>query len=179
MAKNLVERKLTRAEVEQIWTIDRAEEIDAVYYFEEGGLALMPEHYDMRGWPSGEPEKNTPYLYDCYDRGGWFQGLFDGEQLVGVAVLESDFLGPQRDQLQLKFLYISQAYRKHGLGKMLFERSKEQARRLGARQLYISATPSENTVNFYFKLGCKVATEPEPDLYQLEPEDIHMVYDLE
>jgi len=176
--RDLIERKLTRAEVEQVWTIDRAEVIDAIFYFENGGLVLKPEHYDMRGWPSGEPERNTPFLYDCFNRGGWFYGLFDRDQLVGVAILEADFIGREKDQLQLRFLHVSRDYRKQGLGGLLFERSAERARQLGARQLYISATPSENTVNFYLNLGCQVATEPDPALFELEPEDIHLVYDL-
>lgn len=178
MVKELVERQLVREEVEQVWTIDRAEVIEAVYYYEEGGLVLKPERWNMRGWPPGEPEKYTPLLIDCFDRGGWFYGLFDDSRLVGLAILESDFIGRQRDQLQLKFLHVSRAYRNQGLGRLLFERSAERARQLGARQLYVSATPSENTVNFYLNLGCQIAPEPDPALFALEPEDIHLVYDL-
>jgi hypothetical protein len=61
------------------------------------------------------------------------------------------------------------------LGKRLFDLARAVARERGARQLYISATPSENTVNFYLRLGCQVAEEPDPELLALEPEDIHLV----
>ena len=60
----------------------------------------------------------------------------------------------------------------------LFEKAVERARQLGAKQLYISATPSENTVNFYRNLGCKVTSEIDPELFELEPEDIHLEYTL-
>jgi hypothetical protein len=40
--------------------------------------------------------------------------------------------------------------------------------------MYISATPSENTVNFYMRLGCEIASEPDPELLAREPEDIHL-----
>jgi hypothetical protein len=75
----LIERELTRDEVELVWSIDRSEVIDNIYYYENGALVLKPEHYDMKGWPRGEAEKYTPILLDCFDRGGWFYGIFDDE----------------------------------------------------------------------------------------------------
>lgn len=42
----------------------------------------------------------------------------------------------------------------------------------------ISATPSENTVNFYRNLGCEVTSEIVPELFELEPEDIHLEYTI-
>jgi predicted N-acetyltransferase YhbS len=100
----LTTRKLEREEIDRTWTIDRSEVIDHIYYFENGTLVLKPEHYEMSGWPPGEAEKYTPLLLDCYDRGGWFCGLFDDARLIGVAVLENKFIGKDKDQLQLKFL---------------------------------------------------------------------------
>lgn len=167
-------RLLSRNEIRNIWSIDRSEVIDGVYYFEDGALVLKPEHYNMRGWPPGEGEKYIPVLEDCYDRGGWFYGLFDGHQLIGVAILESSFIGDNRDQLQLKFLHISNMYRNQGLGVRLFDLARAEASQRGAKRLYISATPSENTINFYLRLGCKVTSQPDPELFELEPEDIHL-----
>ena len=174
----LTDRLLLRNEIEQIWLLDRSEVIDNVYYLENGTLVLKPEHYDMRGWPPGEAEEYTPILVDCFDRGGWFCGVFDDGQLVGVAVLEAKFIGEHKDQLQLKFLHVSRSHRGRGIGKSLFAKSAHKARELGARQLYISATPSEHTIDFYLRCGCKPAGHIDPDLYALEPEDIHMEYDI-
>jgi len=167
-------RKLTRDEIPQIWAIDRREVIEKVYYLENGALVLRPEHYDMQGWPRGEPERYTPILCECFDRGGWFCGLFDEAVLIGVAILDNRFIGQNRDQLQLKFLHISRDYRKKGLGKRLFEIARAKAREWGARQMYISATPSENTVGFYLGLGAIVTEEPDSELLKLEPDDIHL-----
>ena len=41
-------------------------------------------------------------------------------------------------------------------------------------KLYVSATPSENTILFYLSFGCKLASEVDPELFALEPEDIHL-----
>jgi len=50
-----------------------------------------------------------------------------------------------------------------------------EARTRGARQMYVSATPSENTIHFYQRRGCLLAALPDPELFALEPEDIHLV----
>ncbi len=172
-------RELTRSEILGLWSLDRAEVIDNIYYYENGGLVLKPEHYDMRGFPAGEPEKSSPYLLACYERGGWFYGLFDGDRLVAEVVLDRQFLGPRRDLLQLKALFVSRQYRDQGLGRRLFDLAAEKARSLGAKGLYISATPSEHTINFYTGLGCAPIETPDPELFALEPEDIHLEYDFD
>lgn len=167
-------RPLAREEIETLWSIDRSEVIEHVYRLDRGGLVLEPRRIDVRGWPPGEAEKYTPLLVECFDRGGWFHGLFDGGLLVGVAVLESKRIGPREDRLQLKFLHVSRAYRGRGLGRRLFALAKAEARARGARGMYVSATPSQHTIDFYRQLGCVVAREPDPDLLALEPEDIHL-----
>ncbi|MCL5995678.1 MAG: GNAT family N-acetyltransferase [Chloroflexi bacterium] len=174
----IIHRELSRAEVERVWSIDRSEVIDHIYYFENGGLVLKPEHYDMHGWPPGEAEKYTPELLECFDRGGWFCGLFDDAKLIGVAVLDVKFIGRNKDQLQLAFLHVSSAYRNQGLGQQLFEMARDKAREKGAKRLYISATPSEHTIDFYRRQGCIVTPEPDPALFALEPEDIHLECDI-
>jgi predicted N-acetyltransferase YhbS len=171
-------RLLQRDEVELVWQIDRREVIDNVYSLENGVLVLHPDHFDMQGWPPGEGALYTPILLDCYDRGGWFCGIFDNDQndqIVAVAVLESKWIGNANDQLQLKFLHVSRDYRGLRLGKRLFDLARQVAASRGAAQMYVSATPSEHTINFYLRQGCVIASEIDPDLFALEPEDIHLV----
>ena len=128
-------RELRRDEIDLIWQIDRSEVIEAIYYCVDGRLVLQSEHYDMRGWPPGEAEKYTPILLDSFDRGGIFYGAFDAGRIIGVAILESKFIGRPQDQLQLSFLHVSRDYRGQGLGKRLFELAIERARQMGARRL--------------------------------------------
>ena len=44
-----------------------------------------------------------------------------------------------------------------------------------AENVYVSATPSESAVGFYKSLGFTLIAEPLPELFALEPEDIHMI----
>ena len=167
-------RDLSREEIDRVWEIDRREIIENIYYLEDGGLVLKPEHYNIAGWPPGEAEVYTPLFLDCFDRRGWFHGLFDNGRLVGIVILENKFIGSCSDLLQLKFLHVSSAYRGQGLGGRLYRMAEERAHTLGAKGLYISATPSQNTVDFYLRRGARVAKQPDPELFALEPEDIHL-----
>jgi GNAT superfamily N-acetyltransferase len=74
----------------------------------------------------------------------------------------------------MKFLHVSRSYRNSGVGRRLFELAKGIARERGASRLYVSATPSENTIRFYMGSGCAVSAEPDPELFALEPDDIHL-----
>jgi len=167
-------RKLDGAELSNIWTIDRSEVVDRVYHHENGELVLRNEHYDVLGWHPDQIKRNSAVLRNCFDAGGSFFGAFKGRELIGVCVLESRFIGQSSDQLQLTFLHVSRQHRGVGVGSALFQEAADKARRLGARALYISATPSENTVRFYRSLGCKLIKELDPELYAREPEDIHL-----
>ncbi len=171
----MIMRVLERNEIETIWTIDRSEAHYHVYRLENGELRLTPAYFDMKGWAPGQVETDTPLLYACFDRGGAFWGMFDEDRLVGVAVVDSVPRGIDSDRLQLEYLYVSCDYRGQGVGTRLFNAAKEFARASGARYLYISATPTENTINFYLGRGCRVAAPPDPDLFLIEPDDIHLI----
>ena len=85
-------------------------------------------------------------------------------------------LGGGRDQIQLAYLYVSRTYRGRGVGMQLFEAAVSFTRGAGAKALYVSAAPTENTVDFYLNRGCALAPEPDPALLAPEPDDIHLVY---
>jgi predicted N-acetyltransferase YhbS len=171
-----IEKSLTRNEIPQVWLIDRSEVIHSFYGLEDGALKLKSAFEVVSGWPAGENELYTPILEACYDRQGWFYALFDQQKIVAVVVLDSMLIGQNKDQLQLKFLHVSCHYRSQGLGQYLFKLATREALKRKAKGLYISATPTENTVNFYLVLGCHLQSTPDAVLYQLEPEDIHLGY---
>jgi GNAT superfamily N-acetyltransferase len=172
-------RQLARDEIQMLGQIDRSEVIEHIYYLRDGNLVMEPEYYDMHGWPPGEPDSLIPVFLECFDRGGYFWGAFEENRLVGVAILEDKFIGRDKDTLQMKFLQVSREFRKQGLGRDLFLLTAQKALELGAKKMYVSATPSENTVRFYMRLGCVLASEIDEELFQLEPEDIHLEFDLE
>jgi GNAT superfamily N-acetyltransferase len=166
-------RTLARDEVERVWSIDRRERIERVYRWEDGALRLEQHHFDVPGFQPGRVAEMTPELYACFDRGGVFYAACDGEVLAGAAALDTLLVGVRRDLLQLLVLYVGRDYRGHGIGATLFEHALAGAAGRGARGLYVSATPTENTVHFYQGRGCRLLEEPDPALFAREPEDIH------
>ncbi|MGS0894760.1 GNAT family N-acetyltransferase [Burkholderia stagnalis] len=170
----LAGRVLTRDELPLVWTIDRREIIHHLYVLRDDALHRVPAFHDVGGWPDGEADHYTPILLDCHDRGGWCLGKFDGARLVAAVIVDSRPLGPNGDMLQLKFLHVSHDWRGCGLGEQLYREAGAQARAMGAARLYVSATPSQRTIDFYLRLGFTVSASPDPALYALEPEDIHL-----
>lgn len=172
--RHLEFRELKRAEIDRIWTIDRREHIANIYRLVDGGLQLEAHDFDVPGWHPDNVAKTTPLLYEMFDRGARFFASFDGEQLAGVSVLDTLPRGERGDLRELGFMHVGRDYRSQGLGARLFEQARAAARELGAQGLYISATPSENTIRFYQRCGATVLAVPDPELFALEPEDIHL-----
>lgn len=170
----MIIRTLIRNEIEDIRKINRFEIVDQIYYYKNNQLILENEFYEISGWNPEEIEKKISYLYELYDKDGIFYGAFKEEEMIGMAVLESSFIGEGKDQLQVAFLHVDKSHRGKGLGQKLMENIKMKALKMGAKKLYISATPSKHTVDFYMNIGCILATEINSELFQLEPEDIHL-----
>lgn len=167
-------RELARDELELCWTIDRREVHHNIYVMRDGQLLLTPYHFDIPGWQDTNSEK----LYACFDRGGTFLGMFDGDRLVGASAVDTVPRGPNGDLLELKRLHVSRDYRGTGVGTRLFEAAKTIVRQRGAPAMYVSATPTENTVNFYLHRGCRLAVPPDQEALAQEPDDIHLVCDV-
>ncbi len=171
-------RLLRREEIPLLWQIDRREYIANIYRLRGGALVLEPHDFEVPGWPPGQQETQMPLLHACYDHGGCGWAAFDDGTIAGAAVLDAKLFGTRRDTLQLEWLHVGRDYRGRGLGASLFGKAAQRAKELGAAKLYISATPSENTVHFYQRRGCVLATEVDPELFAMEPEDIHLEYTI-
>ncbi|KPA92893.1 putative acetyltransferase [Pseudomonas asplenii] len=175
----LIERDLQLSDLGQLALIDRKELIEQFYRVQAGSLELYDEYCAMTGWPEGEAEQDAVILRRCFDQGAWFHGVFAGPTLVAAAVLDGKLIGNDgRRLLQLKFLHVSHDYRGTGLATRLFAKAAAQARSQGVDGLYVSATPSRNTVEFYLRRGCRLLERPDPGLYALEPDDIYLYFDV-
>jgi GNAT superfamily N-acetyltransferase len=172
-------RALTRDEIDLIWTIDRSEVHHHIFKVVDARLTLVPSYFEVPGWHPATIESDTVKLSDCFDRGGIFRGNFDGEALTGVSIVDTNRIESAPDHLQLLYLYVSRPVRGQGVGTKLFAEVAEAARGLRAKALYISAVPTENTVNFYLHLGASLVTEPDHELLAAEPDDAHLTYPLD
>ena len=169
--EKIIYRVLERDEIRKLNEIDRYEIVEEVYYFRDGQLVLEKEYREIIDI-SDISEVIEDYIED-YDDGGTFIGAFDGEKLVGLSGIGGKLIGENKDMIQLTSLWVSNKYRKKGIGRQLISMLKEKAKQSGAKKLYVSATPSKNTVDFYRGIGFDLTT-PVKELFEDEPEDIHM-----
>jgi len=165
-------RLLKKEECRLLRTIDRSELIEESYVLGQEGLRLKKTYIEVLGWDEEEVLSYIERSESIVARKGWVLGAFDGDLLVGMGSLDPEFL--EDGNLKLDILYISRAYRGQGIGGQIVAYFKDQARAKDARGLYISASPFKKTVDFYREQGAEVLEDPNPRLYRLEPEDIHM-----
>ena len=55
-----------------------------------------------------------------------------------------------------------------------YRQLEQTARTAGDSDMVVSATPSENTVRLYLGRGFQPMADPLAELFELEPEDVHM-----
>lgn len=142
------------------------------YFMEGGAIARKPYRCDIPDWDDAERLERMAEMNRAIADGGMaFECLAEG-LVVGIATVASIKLS--KDRVQLATLHVDARYRKRGVGKALMRAAVGFARDIGARGLYISASPKINTVDFYLRLGAALADPIEPALFALEPEDIHL-----
>lgn len=167
-------RTLTRAEISQLAQINRTEIIEKIYYVRDGNLVLENEHYDVPEWSDESKQQRIEKLQAVFDMGATFFGAFAGNELAGMSVLDHTFVESGNRRLNLEGLWVSTNARGNGVGKALFQLAAQEAQKRGAKAMYVSATPSENTVHFYQNLGCTRTNPVDSALFEKEPEDIHL-----
>jgi GNAT superfamily N-acetyltransferase len=169
-------RALSRHELVRVRDIHRAERIAVL--FEQRGTELIARHgsWDAPDWyldhgsdHSVDAQQRAVEHY--LDMGGAAIGAFSDARLVGIGVVVPHL---RPGIAQLAFLHVSSEVRATGIGVRLCADLETIARRAGDTEMVVTATPSENTVRFYLGRGFRPMEHPLPELFALEPEDVHM-----
>lgn len=167
-------RELVLSEIDAIRGIDRSEVVDSIYRLQGGSLVEVPVNFEMKGFKPDELDAIIGRQKRLLANGGWVFGAFDEGKLVGVASLENRFRGNLHRYCKMDILFVSREYRRRGIASALLEKCVDTAGWIGAGRLYISATESRNTVDFYLHRGARLTEEPDPVLVGMEPDDIHL-----
>lgn len=173
-------RWMKKDELIKLADMHREERIRVGYEIKDGVLISIDVDWNVPDWfVEGEGEHSINGMINfCskhVDSGGRIIGAFNESCLVGVGVVTPEV---RPGMAQLAFLHVSQKYRRRGIAVRLTEEMTNVARDTGAERMYVSATPSESAVGFYLSQGFVPTKAPLKELYELEPEDIHMVKDL-
>ena len=172
--------RMKNSQISRIGEIDCSEHVTAYYVHKGGRLERRAVNWHVSRWSEDDhPEHSVQSRIKAWkpllDTGGTMLGVFDRDVLVGFAIYRPDLT---EDTAQLAVLYVSNGYRGRGLGIALTEEIIKLALADGAKKLYVSATPSVSTVSFYRNRGFELAREVNKELFEKEPEDIHMIMDL-
>lgn len=172
----IIIRQMNDTEFDKIIDIDRSETVEAVYVVEQGRLIRKELSMNIPPWNqagTGSSEADAFGPWRRWAEGdGVLLGAFNGDRLVGISIFRPDLM-PGMGWLAL--LHISRDYRGQGIGRKLCCQIFERARQAGCTSIYVSSIETCRTVDFYRSLGFVVTDEPHPDLFELEPDDIHMI----
>lgn len=172
----LAYRLLTPEELARLGEIDRTERIEAVYVQRGTALEEHPAPFDVPPWsPTGTHPHSVPdQIGFCewhVSRGASIFGAFDGARLVGIGLVTPHI---QPGIAQLAYLHVGHGYRGRGVGRRLVAELERVAREAGDTQMVVSATPAARTVQFYMSCGYAPMAEPLEELFEEEPEDVHL-----
>ena len=167
-------------EVSKLKDIDRSEKIWINYKYVEGQLQARDVDWDAPAWFTEGDGAHTVashirFCTEHLERNGRMYGAFHDQKLVGIGIIQPDVAA---GTAQLAYLHVSNGYRQKGIGNRIVEELIAEARRTGAVKMYVSATPSGSAVNFYMSQGFQPTATPIPELFELEPDDIHMLMEL-
>ena len=173
-------RWMAADEVSKIGDIDRSERIRIGYRCVEGELHAMDVNWDSPPWAiEGDGEYSVAsqirFCRGHLDKNGRMYGAFYEQKLVGIGILQPNI---DEGTAQLAYLHVSNAFRQKGTGNRIVESLIDEARSTGAVRMYVSATPTGSAINFYLSHGFKPTATPIPELFELEPDDIHLLKEL-
>lgn len=173
-------RRLDRGDLARVADIDRTEPIDALYVQHGSRLELVRGEWSAPAWSregTGEHSVSAQRLAleRLAESGAIALGAFDGDRLAGIGVVRPHL---RPGVAQLAYLHVGNGYRGRGIGGRLTDALEEIAREAGDTSMVVSATPSVSTVRFYEGRGFEPMAEPLSELYELEPEDVHMSKEL-
>lgn len=174
----LVYRKLSLEECECIKEIDPSQYIEKAWREIEGKRKLVEINYQDDDWPNGY-EYHISHLRETILNGGSAIGAFNlDNKLLGFATVNPQVFGEKYKYVLLDQLFITLDCRNKGIGKKLFMLSTDEARKWGVDKIYICAGSAEETIAFYFKLGCKEVEEINKELYEIDRRDYQLEFSL-
>lgn len=159
-------------------SFERHQETTRIYFLDENGeLKEKAERY-VDDWDLKKKKQVIEILSYYIDLGGSLVFISNENALLGFAALNGKAMGTRGQYLNLGFIHVSKAFRGKGLGKILFQEICQQAREKGAEKLYVGANPNVKTYQFYKSMGCSLAKEIIKEVYDHEPLDLQLEYDL-
>lgn len=168
-------RELSLADSQRIREINGSQFIGKAWREVDSMRQLVQINWQEDGLPNGVTW-HIEQLEHSLKKGGKAWGCFEEDTLIGYAVMEPEHFGETANYMLLDQMFISLEWRGKGIGRSLFKRCSQFAKDTGADKLYICAGSAEETVAFYFGIGCIEAKEINQSLYENDPRDYQLEY---
>lgn len=172
---NLV--RMEELQDDSLKAFDRFQVTQRMRVTQEDGYVTREEYF-TDDWDEARKVELSRLLRTTLDQGGIVAGALKDGVLKGFACVQGGFFGSDKGYMELAYLHVSREARHQGIGMRLFRLCCEEARRRGAKKLYLSTHPSVETQRFYDAAGCVPAKEIDPVLLAKEPFDIQLEFDL-
>lgn len=174
--ENVTYRKMKIEECEKINDINPAQYIGKAWRPVDGERRLIEINYQDMDWPNGY-EHHYNNLIKTIQEDGAAIGAFDkNNRLFGFGTLNRNLFGTKHKYVLLDQLFISLEHRGKGLGKEIFALLSDEAKEWGVEKIYICAGSAEETIAFYFRIGCTEAQELNMALYEADPRDMQLEF---
>lgn len=145
----------------------RTQDVKRVYRKTDGEYSLVEMPY-IEDWSL---EKKREVARDIVSNDYISYAALDEEKVVGFIGLKKQLVD---GYMILDMMHVSAECRGKGIGRKLFEIGKQEAKKCGAKALYISACSSEETIAFYTAMGAKLTDTPIKEMADEEPFDLQM-----
>lgn len=133
---------------------------------------IEKKDYFTESWDEKRLKEISLYLKACSQRGGVVHVIKNNKSVIGFGNIEPHVYFDT--YIQMPYIHISAPYRHKGYGKILFSSLKMAAKKYGVEKLYISTHPDSVTQAFYRSVGCQLAQQVIPEIFDKEPRDIQL-----
>lgn len=169
-------RKLAIEECELINDMNPSQYIKNAWREVDGKRQLVEINYQDSDWANGYEHHFNSLKATILSEGEAVGAFDENNKLIGFATINREFFGENYNYVLLDQLFISLEHRNQGIGKKLFLIIAEIAKEWQADKLYICAGSAEETVAFYFAIGCKELVEINKKLYENDPRDYQLEF---
>lgn len=142
-----------------------------------GSYALLPVAYTEE-WSLSECRELAKKILYRLSLGAAAYGAIKDNRIVGFSLVINKRFGSEDQYIDLAEFYVSEPFRRKGIGRRLFQMSCNAAKKFGGEKLYISAHSAEESIAAYKSYGCVLAKEINQILAEKEPCDLQLEFEL-
>lgn len=159
-------------------SFNRYQKTSYVHYINKKGSLCTKANSFVDSWDKENLKGIVKYLKSCVQKGGDLLVATKNHKVIAFANIEAEIFGNSCNYIEMPFIHVSHDFRHKGIGTELFIKIAFRAQSRGAQKLYIASHPSIESQRFYKKMHCTPSKEINATIYNREPLDIQLEFNL-